>query len=254
MRGTAPMKHIFSHPAKYLVRLATFGTMLVIVPGCGSIDVSGASVAQVRVIQASPDAPGLDVFQNATGIAYNLGFGTVTSYLQLASGASTLTASAADGGKTLVTSRPMLLPGRQYTAIIGNTAAGIQETVLPDQDTPAAAGKTAVRVVHEASHTGAVDVYLVPPSGKLLTTTPFLAKLSFGENHGYIEVPAGTYAVVVVPAGTATIATTATLLTGAQLSYASGAARTVVLIEAQGATSGVQTVVADDYDPATASN
>ena len=43
----------------------------------------------------SPDAPGLDIYQNGSAMAYNLGFGTVTSYVSIPAGVSTITADTA---------------------------------------------------------------------------------------------------------------------------------------------------------------
>ena len=125
----------------------------------------------------------------------------------------------------------------------------MQETILTDQTTPAPTGQISVRLIDQATRVGAVDVYLVPSSGKLATTSPFVTGVNFGSNTGYINVPAGTYAIAVVPSGTVPISTTVTLLTGAQVGYSAGAVRTVVLIDQQIVTSpGVQAIVADDYD------
>jgi hypothetical protein len=78
--------------------------------------------------------------------------------------------------------------------------------------------------------------------------------LGFGANSGYMDVPEGTYAIDVVPTGTA-LASTTTLLSGAQIAYTSGAVRTVVLIDQQTSGTqhislnpGVQAIVADDTD------
>jgi hypothetical protein len=88
-----------------------------------------------------------------------------------------------------------------------------------------------------------------------VNTSPIAVNLNFGSNSGYINVPVGTYAIDVVPTGTTLASSTVTLLSGAQLEYASGAVRTVVLIDqeilgAQHAalTPGVQAILADDAD------
>ncbi len=96
---------------------------------------------------------------------------------------------------------------------------------------------------------GAIDIYLVPSFAKLATTVPFLTNINFGANTGYINVPVGTYAIAAVPTGTVPISTTATLLNGAQISYASGSVRTIVLIDQPlVSTPAIQTVILHDYD------
>jgi hypothetical protein len=247
------MKTLTAHPVKCAARLAALGLLCATLPGCQSIDVGAQNVTQVRVIDASPDAPGLDVYQNNSAIAYNLGFGTVTSYVPLAPGTYTLSADQASTKSVLVTAKAGLALGKTYTMLVGNVAANLQETILQDQNSPAPTGQIQVRFLDQATRVGAVDIYLVPSSGKLTTTAPFLTNINFGTNTGYVNAPAGTYAIAVVPAGTVPVTTTVTLLTGAQVGYSAGAVRTVVLIDQQITTTpGVQAVVASDYDSASA--
>jgi hypothetical protein len=155
----------------------------------------------------------------------------------------------------LVASTDTLAAGKQYTEIIGNGLANLQQTVFLDQSSPAPGGEVAVRLINEATRSGAVDVYLIPKGSRAANTSPIATNLNFGVNSGYITIPEGTYAMAVVPTGTVLASSTVTLLSGAQVDYASGAVRTVVLIDqeilgAQHAalTPGVQAVVADDVD------
>lgn len=220
--------------------------------GCQSIDVNSSNAAQLRMIAASPDAPGLDFYENNNAaLAYNLGFGTVTSYVALAPGNYSIAADSAGTRTTLVSANATLATQKTYTALIGNVDANLQETILQDQNQPAPSGEIAVRFVDQATKVGAVDVYLIPSGGSLTTTAALVTNLNFQGNTGYLNIPAGTYAIAVVPTGTVPVATTTTLLTGAQVGYAAGAVRTVVFIDVKVTTTpGVQAVVADDYDTA----
>ncbi len=232
-----------------ILRVGLLGLLLAGLPGCQSINVGTSNAAELRVIDASVDAPGLDVYQNKTAIAYNLGFGTVTSYVALAPGSYTVSALKANTQTTLVAAGQTFGSTKQYTAIVGNVAANLQETILTDQSTPAPSGQISVRVVDQATRAGAVDIYLVPSTGKLTTTLPFVTNVNFGSNTGYINVPAGTYAIAVVPTGTVPVSTTVTLMTGPSVGYLAGAVRTLVLIDQQVTTTpGVQAIVAPDFD------
>ncbi len=227
--------------------------------GCQSMDMDGGTMAQLRLIDASPDAPNIDSYQNNSALAYNLGFGTMTSYVPMTPGSYTLSADKAGTRQTLVASTATLSAGHQYTGIVGNIDAAMQQTVLVDQSTPAPPGEIAVRLVDQSTRAGAMDVYLIPEGGKLTTTAPTATNLSFGSNSGYIGLPAGTYEIEVLPAGTVPVSTTVTLLSGAQVEYASGAVRTVVLIDtaetaprsaaATRPPAGVQAIIADDCEP-----
>jgi hypothetical protein len=223
--------------------------------GCQGITMTSA---QLRVIDASPDAGVIDSYQNNAALAYNLGFGTVTSYIPMAPGVYNLAADKAGTRQPLVANNETLAPNRQYTQIIGAGLANLQQTFLLDQSTPAAAGRIALRILNQTTRSGAVDVYLVPRASSLSKgsgLTPLAVNLTFGSNSGYLDLPEGTYAIDVVPTGTVLTSSTTTLLSGAQLDYASGAVRTLVLIDQESLgpqhaalTSGVQAIVADDAD------
>lgn len=223
--------------------------------GCQSFNTNSA---QLRVIDASPDAGVVDAYQDTTALAYNLGFGTMTTPIPTTPGTYNLAAVKAGTRQALVSSTDTLAPGKQYTEIIASGLANLQQTLFLDQSTPAPAGQIAVRVINEATRPGTLDVYLVPIaplSGKFTSTAPLAANLGSGSSSGYLNLPSGTYAIEVVPTGTALTSSTATLLSGAQINYLSGAVRTIVLIDQQTTanhhsplTLAVQAIVAADAD------
>lgn len=235
--------------AVHLVALLLAAAVL---SGCQSISMNSA---QLRVIDASSDSGLIDSYQNNSALAYNLGFGTMTSYVPISPGTHTLAADRVGTRQTLVESSGKLIAGKQYTEIVGNSIVNLQQTLFLDQSEPAPAGQIAVRFIHEANRTGAVDVYLLAASNRFVSPSPIATNLSFGANSGYINVPQGTYAIDVVPTGTTLASSTVTLLSGAQVKYASGSVRTVVLIDQEtlgslraALTPGVLAIVADDAD------
>ncbi len=237
-------------PRRKAAVLASLSLLVLALPGCQSIAVNAGNVATMRVIHASPDAPGLDIYENGSAIAYNLGFGTITSYIAFAPGTYAISSDQANTRTQLTTSNASLANMHQYTTLISNVNANLQESILQDQNTPAPTSQISVRVLDEATKfAGGLDVYLVPSSGKLSTSAPIATGLTFGSNSGYLNVPAGTYAIAVVPTGTVPSSSAGTLLMGSQVTYATGAARTIVLIDQQISTSpGVQALVAADFD------
>ena len=259
--GSSPMRDTTLEPAvsprrargtsrRRALALGSLALLSLGLPGCQSIAVNAGNVATMRVIDASPDAPGLDIYENGSAIAYNLGFGTITSYIAFAPGTYALSADQANTHTQLTSANGSLANMHQYTTLISNVNASLQETILQDQNTPAPTSQISVRVLNESTkiNTG-LDVYLVPSSGKLATSSPIASGLTFGANTGYLNVPAGTYAIAVVPTGTVPNAASSTLLMGSQVTYAPGAARTIVIIDQQIVTSpGVQALVAADFD------
>lgn len=218
--------------------------------GCQSIDMSPESVAQVRVIAASPDTSSVDFYAGGTALAYNMDFGSASSYVPLNPGNVRVSANTASTNQMLVVSTAPMIAGKQYTAVVTNVAASLQETIYADQTTPAPAGEIAVRVIDAATRAGNVDLYMVPSGGRLTATAAVRAGVAFGGSTGYVLVPAGTYSLVVVPAGTAPTTQALPLMTGTQTNYAAGAVRTVVLVDHPNpAMPGVDAITASDYDP-----
>src|ERR1700750_2014793 len=76
---------------------------------------STASRPHVRIIDVSPDAPEVDVYQNSSVLSYRLDFGTVTSYVAVEPGTYTTRAAMTGTRQTLVSSKATLASMGQYT-------------------------------------------------------------------------------------------------------------------------------------------
>lgn len=240
--------------ARQAVRFACAAVLLGTLSGCQAI-VSNPQLSQVRIITASPDAPGLDIYDGNSVMTYNLGFGTITSYIPISPGTYTFNADTAGSKQLVSSSKATLAPFGQYTVLIGNVSAGIQQVTLTDQSQPAPSGEISLRFIDQATRAGAVDIYLVPATQKLTAVTPLVTGVIFGTNTGYLNVPTGTYSVVMVPTGTVPISTTVATYSGAQVTYSGGAARTLILIDQQLVTTpGLQVITANDYDSPSATS
>ena len=237
------------HPDRPAPRLVTAIAVLGTLTGCQAI-VSSAPQAHVRIINATPDAPRLDLYQDSNPLAFNLDFGTVTSYIPLAPGAYNITANTAGTRQALSTAKSTFTTSGQYTVLIGNTAASLQQLTLADQSQPAPPGQTALRFIDQATRAGAVDIYLVPAGQKINAVTPLVTGFAFGANTGYVNAPTGTYSLAILPAGTAPSSTTIATYAGPQVAYSAGAARTIILIDPALVTApGIKVITANDFDP-----
>ena len=104
------------------------GALLALVPavlglsGCQAVN-STASGSQLRLIQASADAPGLDFYVNGTILANNIGFGNVTSYVPANPGTYTITATTAGTKQALAAVKQTFASGQQYTVLVGDQDA-----------------------------------------------------------------------------------------------------------------------------------
>jgi len=240
-------------------RLSALATVAAVLTGCQGMS-RVQPVSQVRVIDASPDAPAIDIHQNSATGLYNVGFGTVSSYIPVTPGAYTHAAFTAGTNQELAAVKASFLDGGQYTVLTGNTAAALQMSVLRDRSTPAPAGQVALRIVSQTTRPAAFDLYLLPAGSPMTALVPLASHATFGSNTGYISAPSGTYSLLAFPAGSAPAATQP-VYNGAQASYPSGAVRTLVLIDqpqpaglqpAKGARNSVpslQVITANDFNP-----
>ncbi|MDX6341159.1 MAG: hypothetical protein QOH87_1297 [Trebonia sp.] len=234
------------------LRLASAVALLGTLSGCQGI-VSSPIRSQVRIIDASPDATGLDMHLGSNALAYNLGFGTITSYIPLDPGTFTVSAKSVGTAQVLTTAKGTFAASGQYTVLIGNVSANLTESILKDQNQAAPSGQIALRFISQATRVSGLDVYLVPSGQTLLTVTALYTNLTFGVNSGYLNVPTGTYTLVIVPTGTVPSSTSVAAYTGSKITYTSGSARTIVLID-QHDGAGLKVITAADYDSPTAAS
>ena len=235
----------------FLSCLPAFGLLT----GCQAV-VSTTSSSQVRIIDASPDAPGIDIYQGTTAaIAYNLGFGTVTSYVSMTPGTYIINADSAGTKQVLASAKGTFAASSQYTVLVGNSAANLQQLILKDQAQPAPSGQVSLRFIDQATRIAAVDIYLVPAGQKFTAITPLITNFSFPTNTGYLNIPTGTYTLIMVPTGTIPTSATVATYTGAQITYTGGSATTLILIDQQLVTTpGLQVITAPDYSSPTATS
>lgn len=220
--------------------------------GCQGVTGSTSS-AQIRFIDASMDAGGLDMYLGSTAVAYNLGFGTITSYIPVTPATYTVNVDSAGTRQVLATAKASVANNKQYTVLVGNVVASLGATVLTDQSQPAPSGQIALRFLDQSTKVGPVDLYMVPSGTAVTAVTPVQTGVDFGANTGYLNIPVGTYTLYVVSNGTALTSTTTTLYTGAATAYPQGSARTLVLLDRQLVTTpAINVITANDYDSATA--
>jgi len=234
--------------------LAVMAVSSLAMTGCGSTTES-TPLSQLRIIDASPDSGGVDIYASGNALAYNLGFGTITSYVAVTPGTYAVQVKPAGSATAVISTKATLPATKQFTLLVGNVNASLEGLVLADQSGPAPSGQIALRFLNQATKTGALDIYLVPGSATLLTTSAIAREVVFNANTGYLNVPVGTYKLYILPTGTVAAADTVPMYTGSSVTYPQGSARTIVLLDTQvTATPAVQVITANDYDSPTATS
>ena len=167
---------------------------------------SGGGTAKVRAFHNSPDTPPVDIYVNGAKTLSNVAYGTLSDYLRVPRGTYNLQVKVApsSAGDPVALEADVHL-GRKPTTIaaIGSLAGDggpLQLKVLSDRDTYSRY-LTRLRVAHTSPDAPAVDVQ-AKLAGRWVRV---VRGLEFGETSGYLLLPAWTYRLRIVAAGTNTV-------------------------------------------------
>ena len=195
--------------------------------GCTAVAGSGPSTL-VRVIDAAYNSQALDAYVASTPIAVNFAGPSIGNYAFLPPGLTTIKIVPTGKSTALAQLSETLLASQQHTVYITGQGSDLQMNLLSDQNSPAPAGSFSVRFLQEAVSTGAVDIYFVPDGTKIADAKPVFSGLAAGQVTAYINIPTGTYDLIVVPAGTTTNA-----YTSAATTFSAGQVRTMLVVDQQ---------------------
>lgn len=201
-------------------------------------DADAGSKAKVRFIHASPDAPAVDIkLNNGTGASLfaNTAFKGVRDFIEVDGGTYTLAVTAAGSSKEVVILDKVTLEnGKMYSIVAHGTLDGSDNypfgvrAFIDNGDgklfadlSPATA---LLKVIHASPDAPAVDLYLDGVKAG--------SDLTFPNNTGYLNIPAGTRSLKVNVAGSMTTAISADLMFDAGKNYSVFAVNRVANIEA----------------------
>ena len=180
--------------------LALFSCITLFSTSCGG---SGSSSdAMLRLVQASPDAPPVNVLIDAQSVAVDLAYGNDTGYLSVKPGSRHIQVVPVSGGAAIFDQTVSFTSSSTQTLLLTGPAAGIQPVMLSDTAPTIVANSGNVRVVNASATMGAADVYIVPAGSSIAGVTPVKAGLTFGQSTGYQLTLAGNYQVFMTTPGT----------------------------------------------------
>jgi len=157
--------------------------------------------ANVMVVHASPDAPGVDLLVDGTKKnSAALNFPNNTGYLELEAGTRNLKVNVAGTSTTVINADVPFTKDMSYSVFAVDSVSVISAIVLTDDLTAPAAGKAHVRFIHLSPDAPAVDV-AVASSG-----TVVFGNKAFKEFTAFTPLDAGSYSLDVRVAGTTTVA------------------------------------------------
>lgn len=156
--------------------------------------------ANVLVIHASPDAPGVDLLvddvkQNTSALTYPKN----TGYLKVNAGARNFKINVAGTTTTVINANVTLEQDKSYSVFAIDSVSKISAVVVADDLSTPASGKAHVRFIHLSPNAPAVDI-AVDGGAVVFPNTSFKVGTAFA------PLDAGTYDLEVRVAGTQTVA------------------------------------------------
>ena len=176
------------------------GLGLFMVSGCSDDDngVSSPEVSNVKIVHASPDAPGVDILVDNAKAVSNLEFPDNTGYVNLEAGDRNVKINAAGTEVTVINENFMLTPNMTYSVFAVDSLSRITVLVLADDLTAPAAGKAHIRFIHLSPNAPAVDIAV---TGGPVVFSDYI----FKEYSAFTPLDAATYNLEVRLSGTSTV-------------------------------------------------
>jgi hypothetical protein len=192
--------------------------------GCGGS--SSSSNANLRIFQASPDAPHVNILIDGASTVPNIVYGNNTGYLSVKSGSRHIQAVPVAGSAPIFDQSISLNASSNQTLLLTGAAASIKSVTLTDGGTTTTTGDGYVRVLNASGSMGPADVYVVPAGSSIAGVQPTSAALAFDKDTGYKLIAAGSFQVFLTAPGT----TNAYVSTG-PIDLTSGQNQTVVALD-----------------------
>lgn len=154
-----------------------------------------SSKANVLVVHASPDAPGVDLLVDNTVAGSNLTFPNNTGYLSVNAGTRNVKVNVTGTSTTVIQANLNLMENKNYSVFAVNQVSAIEPLVLEDDLTAPASGKAHVRFIHLSPNAPAVNITLT--DGTIL-----FGNVAFKGSINFTPINAGTYNLQVRDAAT----------------------------------------------------
>jgi hypothetical protein len=191
--------------------------------GCGS---SSTGTANLRIYEASPDAPHVNILIDGASTAANIAYGNNTGYLSLKSGSHHVQAVPVNASTPIFDQSISVASSSNQTLLLTGAAASIKPVTLTDGGTTTTTGDGHVRVLNASSSMGPADVYILPTGSSIAGAQPIGAALAFDKDTGYQLIAAGTFQVFLTAPGT-----TNTYVSTGPINLTSGQNQTVVALD-----------------------
>lgn len=157
-----------------------------------------AQNANVKVVHASPDAPGVDLLVDDNVAGSNLTFPNNTGYLEVEEGTRNIKVNVSGTSNTVIEADLPILGNKNYSVFAVDAVSNLTPLVIEDDLTAPASGNSHVRFIHLSPDAPAVDI-------TLKDGTVVFGDYEFKESSDFTPLPAASYDLQVRLAGTSTV-------------------------------------------------
>jgi major membrane immunogen (membrane-anchored lipoprotein) len=154
--------------------------------------------ANVKVVHASPDAPGVDLLVDNNVAGANLTFPNNTGYLEVEEGTRNIKVNVSGTSTTVIEADLPIEGNKNYSVFAVDAVANLSPLVIEDDLTSPASGNVHVRFIHLSPDAPAVDI--TTKDG-----TVVFGNYDFKKYSAFPPLPAGSSDFQVRFAGTETV-------------------------------------------------
>jgi hypothetical protein len=180
----------------------------------------------LRVMDASANAPALDLALDAATEFTNLSAPSISNYAPVNTGTSTMTLRAAGTTTGGAASSLDAQAGQEYSLLLMDRGTSYASSIVEDQSESAPATEVSLRFITDTPVAGTLDIYLVPSGGTIAEATPVESHIATGTVSAYVNLIAGDYDLIVTSAGG-----TVPRFTDTGLTFTSGQVRTLLFAD-----------------------
>jgi Domain of unknown function (DUF4397) len=182
--------------------LATAGVLSAF-SGCSDDDSSpmtpeASATSNVKVIHASPNAPGVDLLVDGAVAGTNLMYPDNTGYLAVSAGTRNVKVNVTGTSTTVINADLSLMQNASYSVFAVDSVSRLSTLVITDDLSAPASGNAHVRFIHLSPNAPAVDIAVT--GGGVVWSNK-----KFKEYTPFTPLAAGTYNLEVRLAGTSTV-------------------------------------------------
>lgn len=179
---------------------------LALTTACGTGGVTEpSSVSALRVTNASPDSPSIDIFLRGGQITQRLNYASGRSYVAVNAGAGTLEVRNSVTDDVLLDFSATLAGNTFYTFAFTGLTGSAQGVFLVDDTTAAPANQFKVRLIHLAPLGPPLDLYIIDPADDITAATPVASGIAYTKASAYVTAPIGTKKLSLAQTGTKTV-------------------------------------------------